>query len=682
MFKTLFHHKLTFLFIVFIATSVLSAQSLPYDKIVVNGQQFYTYNVKSGEGLYSIARTFSVTVDEILKHNPDASRGLMNGQVLNIPVNNQAVVAAQAAPQNTANIRPANTLATSNTQQGPTTPVDQNRTFKHTVIKGETVYSLADMYNTTTEEIYRFNPTARDGIYENQVLIIPQRRIISEEKEDNYRYHTILPKETLYSVSKTYRLSPEDVIAANPGLSVQTFQIGKTIRIPFFESNEFVVPYEDQIRNVPHTVVKGETLYSISKKYDVTVEEIEKVNPILASGLKTNMELLIPVHIARIDQSNLREEENRAQQLLRQTQQLERLNVLKVGFLMPFLDETDRMHIRIQEYYEGFLLAVKKMKEQGANVELYVFEIGKGNDTKKLQSLLGTMEMQGLNLIIGGVSDQQIKILSDFSKAYNIKYVIPFSSRNNEVLNNGNIFQVNSPQSFIYSKASDVFAQTFRNANVVFVNIPGKTDKADFINVLQSNLKNENIKYNTVTLRDSLDQAAISMLAKNKENVIVPTSGDAAALSVILDALKKFEDTTPGYIIRLFGYPEWQTYNESYKADYHRFGTYIYSSFFVDENDIETKEFTNNFKNWYSRDPINVYPRYGMLGYDTGLFFLTAMQKFGNKFDKNIDGVLVNSIQFAFNFERVNNWGGFINTGLYLVYYDPNNTIIKRNKSR
>src|SRR5690554_7975722 len=115
------------------------------------------------------------------------------------------------------------------------------------------------MYNTTVEDIYRLNPDTRESISIEQVLTIPQRRVISEVKEENYRYHTILPKETLYSVSKTYSLKPEDIIIANPGLSVETFQIGKTIRVPFFESYEVITPYETQTSQITHKVVRGET---------------------------------------------------------------------------------------------------------------------------------------------------------------------------------------------------------------------------------------------------------------------------------------------------------------------------------------------------------------------------------------------------------------------------------------
>jgi len=181
----------------------LQAQNLPYETVTVNGQSYYKYTVKSGEGLYAISRVFSVSVADILRHNPGSNSGLQNGQALLIPVTaGKAAATVPSTPDRRASQAP---------------PQDQNTTFKHTVVRGETVYSISKMYHTTVNEINRYNPGAAEGIAEGQILTIPQRRVISEVKEENYRYHTILPKETLYSVSKTYSLKPEDVILANPG---------------------------------------------------------------------------------------------------------------------------------------------------------------------------------------------------------------------------------------------------------------------------------------------------------------------------------------------------------------------------------------------------------------------------------------------------------------------------------
>ena len=152
-------------------------------------------------------------------------------------------------------------------------------------------------------------------------------------------------------------------------------------------------------------------------------------------------------------------------------------------------------------------------------------------------------------------------------------------------------------------------------------------------------------------------------------------------LTSLIEELKEVEETNPELQIRLFGYPEWQTYN-SLKNDYHHFGTYIYSPFFVNENSNDVKAFKDKFHKWYDRNLLDTNPGYGMWGYDTGLFFLTAIQQYGANFEQNVDRVKVNSLQFPFNFERLSNWGGFFNTGLYLINYDTNGRVTKMDISR
>ncbi|MDD2299897.1 MAG: LysM peptidoglycan-binding domain-containing protein [Fermentimonas sp.] len=650
----------------------LNGQGMPYETVTIDGKSYYRYKVQPGEGLYSVSRTFSVSVADLLRSNPGANQGLQNGQELLVPI-------SQGNSQSAVSSSVNRTAASGATAVDQTPPVDQNQNFKHTVVKGETVFSISQMYNTTVDEIYRLNPNARESISVGQVLTIPQRRVISEVKEENYRYHTILPKETLYSLSRTYSLKPEDVIAANPGLTVETFQIGRTIRIPFFESYQVVTPYEVQTTDLTHRVSRGETLYSISRQYNVPVGEIEAKNPMLAGGLKTNMELIIPVNRSSLEGTTQRLE-NDVNRLLIQRQSPQRVDVIKVGLLLPFLDESGGAHLRLQEYYEGFLLAVEDLKNRGTDLELYVFEIGKGGDTKKLESLLQTLEMQSLNLIIGGVSDSQIRTLSDFSRANNIKYVVPFSNSNGEVLNNGNIFQVNPLPKSLNDNTSDVFLETFRNSNIIFVS-GGQNDKMELLSQIQNNLRNNNIRYETISVTSTLETSILALLSSGKENVIIPTSGDSNTLRRIIEELKKVQETNSDYVFRLFGYPEWQTYS-SLIDEYHHFGTYIYSPFFVDNNNPVTKAFRERFQKWYGRNLLDTNPGYGMWGYDTGMFFLTALDRYGVNFEQQVDKVQVNTLQFPFYFKRLNNWGGFLNYGMYLINYDTNGRIIKTEISR
>ena len=79
--------------------------------------------------------------------------------------------------------------------------------------------------------------------------------------------------------------------------------------------------------------------------------------------------------------------------------------------------------------------------------------------------------------------------------------------------------------------------------------------------------------------------------------------------------------------------------------------------------------FYSKYKTWYSKNVINTFPKYGILGFDTGMFFFDAIKKYGSNFENNLDKIRYKSIQTGFDFERVNNWGGFINTNIFIVHY-------------
>ena len=97
--------------------------------------------------------------------------------------------------------------------------------FYHTIERGQTVYAIATMYGVSVEDIYRLNPESKEGIKAGSTLRIPQKdsAIAPSGKADNYTYHTIQSKETLYSLSIKYSVPATDIIAANPGLSTSTY---------------------------------------------------------------------------------------------------------------------------------------------------------------------------------------------------------------------------------------------------------------------------------------------------------------------------------------------------------------------------------------------------------------------------------------------------------------------------
>jgi hypothetical protein len=114
-----------------------------------------------------------------------------------------------------------------------------------------------------------------------------------------------------------------------------------------------------------------------------------------------------------------------------------------------------------------------------------------------------------------------------------------------------------------------------------------------------------------------------------------------------------------------------------WQASFYELDTYFYSSFYTNNLFPEAVRFTQSYRRWYSKDMANTFPKYGMLGFDTGYFFLKGLSQQGNKFEENLDKVSVTPIQTGFKFERVNNWGGFINRKVFFVHLTKNYELIK-----
>ncbi len=110
----------------------------------------------------------------------------------------------------------------------------------------------------------------------------------------------------------------------------------------------------------------------------------------------------------------------------------------------------------------------------------------------------------------------------------------------------------------------------------------------------------------------------------------------------------------------------------------HKYEACIYSIFFLDETQWSVKHFAEEYKKWYNKKLANSFPKFGYLGYDTGLYFLTALDKYGSNFEPEVSTLNVNTLQSAITFKRIENGGAFVNKGVYFVNYKENSGIEKK----
>ena len=564
--------------------------------------------------------------------------------------------------------------------------------FQHTIEKGQSLYSIASMYGISQADIVKLNPGSDEKIYVGRTLRIPKTGANTQKET----FHTIEAGETLYRLTVKYNLSAKAICDANPGLSAENFRIGQVIRIPSsteagvvnvivdnttvpVENPGIQGPVQSRCRDM-HKVGRKETVFSISREYGITEAELIAANPELKgeNKIKKGSFLCIPYPSAQVQQSNQQQAAPSNSELFNENKKTgEHISTIKAAIILPFLPDgaTKSEAAKMVEYYEGFLMAVDSLKRTGTSIDLYTYN--SGAEMSSLNSILGKSEMKEMDIIFGPSHQQHIKPLADFANKNGIRLVIPFTSKDNTVFRNPAIYQINTPQSYLYSEVYDHFVRQFPNANVIFLEASqGTKDKADFIKGLKEELRNRAIP--TKTLKEDANIESLkTVLMDDRENIFIPTSGSNITLIKILPQLTLLVREKTDSRIHLFGYPEWQTYTKDHLEAFFELDTYFYSSFYTNNLLPAAINFTKNYRRWYGKDMDERYPKFGMLGFDTGYFFLKGLSKYGSELEKNLPRMDLIPIQTGFKFQRVNNWGGFINRKVFFVHFTKNFELVK-----
>ena len=174
--------------------------------------------------------------------------------------------------------------------------IDGTDYYLHFVKEGQTLYNIAKAYNVTVNDIFKINPAAESGIKTGMVLKIQAKKSkkqntdnIDKPKDNNFYYHIVKPKETLYGLSRSYNVTIDEIKMGNPELG-DVLKEGSVLKIPKHTVNDQPVA----ISTKTHKTEAGETLYSIAKQYNVTIGALKNSNPGLTTDLSIGQVLKIP----------------------------------------------------------------------------------------------------------------------------------------------------------------------------------------------------------------------------------------------------------------------------------------------------------------------------------------------------------------------------------------------------
>jgi peptidoglycan DL-endopeptidase LytE len=174
----------------------------------------------------------------------------------------------------------------------------QEKPIKHKIAKGETITSIAKQYNIKPNVIYDLNPNARKVLRLNSVLLIPALNLKKETESEIIveKIHEVKPKESLYRIAKQYKISIDDLKKWNPSLETENLSIGQILFVTENKTSKTTTLETEKSAKQEffiYEVVAKETKYSLSKKFETTIEDLEKWNPEIVNSLAVGFKLKI-----------------------------------------------------------------------------------------------------------------------------------------------------------------------------------------------------------------------------------------------------------------------------------------------------------------------------------------------------------------------------------------------------
>lgn len=567
--------------VMLLSVMAMSANVYELPVTTVDGKEYYYYEVQPKETLYSLSHKLQVSQDEMIKYNPSLAEGLRAGTTLYFPVE---------------------TLGRADV------------VITHKVEKGETVYGISKRYHISIEQLLQLNPSAQEGIKvgdELTIKLVADNTMAVTATNGNSGLHTITSGETLYSIAVKYKTTVGDLLALNPGLSVEKYDIGTVIRV------NPLAP----IANLPQSLITS-----------------------IADGNEP--------------QSANAESED-----------------INIAILMPFMlnePETDKKTRANMDFYKGFILAADSLNRTGTKIKVYAYDTY--NSIDSVNVILGRPEMERMNVIITppGAKDvvAQVAQMTDALSAYtfNVFYANDMMHRSHPHVIQGNIVREN-----MYDKVAATLVAQYGDYTPVIIGSPADRSRADVVEVIKKHFAENGKEAIEITFNKKLTASDLSQLDKAGKYLFIPISKSEKEFAKYAAALKTYIDQVARGNAVLFGYPEWTVYKGDRLRTLHSLGTVIYSRFYYDEQAQRSKEFESKYAVAFKGDMVKSTPIQAALGFDTGIYLIKALRR-GNG-DLVTGQFKYDGLQYGFDFTTPTATAGAENQVLYFIHFKSDGTV-------
>jgi LysM repeat protein len=488
--------------------------------------------------------------------------------------------------------------------------------------------------------------------------------------------HKVEQGQTLYAISKAYNVLIADIEASNDSLK-SGLKAGMELKIPTLSDNKNkTISLDNSGKFILHTVEKKQTLYFISKKYNLNPEDIQKANPEISQGLKEGMVIKIP-------QKEIKTIEPPVIPILKEPRVEKKgnekpLSGIHVNLFLPFylnqndslinkesLVETDELFSKSipgVEFLSGFQIACDSIIKLGTKVNINIYDTPA--DSSAAASFFANKQFKNAALWVGPFHSHAASSAAKAVKNSNTLLILPYSSPNKVLLGNENVLKI-TPS--LPTGMENLSLQLIdKNKNTQFILVHNALNKEmQIVDLIKKTFKaqnNDSIKeiiYKTVGLK-----GLTGALSKSKNNMIIVASSDQAFVTDLFNKLKVLD--TKEYKISVTGMDTWINYDNLDINMIQKLNLQIPANSHINYTDTTTNIFIKSYREKYNTEP----GKYSFSGYDAAMYFIPLLIKYGNGAIDKIESTKKTCLSTSFDFKKTGDDSGFENQSVFILRYE------------
>ena len=502
--------------------------------------------------------------------------------------------------------------------------------YIHIVQAGNSLWGIHKLYNVSVDDIVAANPGIESGIKVGQKISVP---VPVEVK-----YHIVTVGETLYSVAKKYSVKTDDLITVNPGTD-NGIVIGQKLIIPTDATNSVTsqnigqkqipissipvkITFSDSI--IQHVVLDHETLYSVSKRFMVSIDELKALNGLSSSKIKPGETLKIPVKKEKIELVKIRELDK-----LIPTKPIDTLVYFptkqryKIAIILPFnLDKSvgysENISDLATEFYMGAKLALDSLDAMGFKCEVQMLD-GK-NDTVSLKKVLKKLDNETIDLIIGPLFADHIDIVAKWCELHATRFIVPVGLNTSALKANPYVYAAVPSDVTLMEGLANYTLRTKNQSQIILVKPSAAKDL-----LLYNAFRNEFLTGKFSGIRPKLVEATVenftTFIKKGSDVVLVIPSNEKVPAIKFMNALNAAENKLTSSTIHVFGTKEWLGFDEIKPAFKNKYDFHCANTNDFNYKYEETEKLHYKYRSNYNAD----MSKFAVQGYDVVFYFCSQL---------------------------------------------------------